>query len=170
MISYADLERAYRLEKDSPVLQKISDNFYSEALELIGSPELSEQKKNLTGLLNEIYDRRKTKVVLHALRSMAEKPPENATSGEALLYKKVLSVLIESRESVLQPPESKPIQKSIEVKMNKVKVLRPLPSIIASDLKEYGPFNGGEVVELPEDNARILVSQGMAEISDSISS
>ena len=40
MISYADLERAFRLERGSPVLQKLPDDFYADARKLAASPDI----------------------------------------------------------------------------------------------------------------------------------
>jgi len=161
MISYGDTERAYRLEKDSPTLQSIPPNFYAEAMELAGKPELSEHKNNILGLLSEIQEKRSRKILLHAMRSLKDEPPENATKQEADFYRKAVAILRENKESVFQykPPE----KKELDVAKTKIKILRPLPSILASDLKEYGPFSGSEIVDIPVDNAKILVAQGIAE-------
>ncbi len=45
----------------------------------------------------------------------------------------------------------------------KVKILEDVPQIVGADLKDYGPFNSGDVVELPPENAKIFVNNGKAE-------
>lgn len=46
----------------------------------------------------------------------------------------------------------------------KVRFLKPLSEpIIASDLATYGPFKEGDEVDLPKDQARVLISQRVAE-------
>jgi len=164
MISYAELERIYRLERDSPTLQNIPAAFYSETLQLIENPEIKEQKNNLTQLLNDIYERRRTKITLQALRTKSnEKTPENATPQEQQFYKSLTAILAESRENTFRPAIAKPQKQAVDVNKIKVKILRPLPAIVASDLNEYGPYNGTETTELPEENAKILITQGIAE-------
>ena len=162
MISYADLERVYRLERDSPSLQAIPQNIYSDSLALAEAQELREHKDKIIGLAGEIYERRLRKIVLHAIRSSKEKPPENVTGQEGALYGRLAVLLAADRADVFLQPKAEQ-RKTIDVSKIKVRILRPMPSIMASDLKEYGPFNGSEVVEMPEENARILITQGIAE-------
>lgn len=37
------------------------------------------------------------------------------------------------------------------------------PEFLGTDLERYGPYDNGEIVEVPEDNAEILVNRGSAE-------
>jgi DNA replication initiation complex subunit (GINS family) len=43
-----------------------------------------------------------------------------------------------------------------------LRFLKPVPSIIGSDMKTYGPFAVEDVAAVPIENARILIKQGMA--------
>lgn len=43
-----------------------------------------------------------------------------------------------------------------------VKFLNSVPEFIGTDIETYGPFNEGDTVELPEDNAEILINRGNA--------
>jgi len=45
----------------------------------------------------------------------------------------------------------------------KVKIIAEVPEFMGTDLESYGPFEEGEKVEIPEDNAEILVNRGNAE-------
>lgn len=44
-----------------------------------------------------------------------------------------------------------------------VKIISDVPEFMGTDLESYGPFEEGEEVEIPEDNAEILVNRGNAE-------
>lgn len=41
-----------------------------------------------------------------------------------------------------------------------------VPEFMGTDLESYGPFKEGEEVEIPEDNAEILVNRGSAEMKE----
>ena len=43
-----------------------------------------------------------------------------------------------------------------------LRFLKPVPSIIGSDMKSYGPFLVEDVASVPAENAKILVKQGLA--------
>jgi DNA replication initiation complex subunit (GINS family) len=51
----------------------------------------------------------------------------------------------------------KPAPKRVTVRFSK-----PIPAIMGSDMKSYGPFVAEDVASLPELNAKILVKQGLA--------
>lgn len=44
-----------------------------------------------------------------------------------------------------------------------VEITSEVPEFMGTDLEAYGPFEEGEEVEIPEDNAEILVNRGNAE-------
>jgi len=43
-----------------------------------------------------------------------------------------------------------------------LRILRDIPEIIGSDMKVYGPFKIEDIAALPQDNAKVLVKQGLA--------
>lgn len=45
-----------------------------------------------------------------------------------------------------------------------VKTTSDVPEFMGTDLEAYGPFDEGEEVEIPDDNAEILVNRGNAEL------
>lgn len=53
-----------------------------------------------------------------------------------------------------------------ETEYELVRIIKEVPEFMGVDLEEYGPFNEGDIVEIPEDNADILVNRGNAEFSD----
>jgi len=44
-----------------------------------------------------------------------------------------------------------------------VRFLKDIPAIIGADMKPYGPFKVEDVASLPNENAKILIKQGLAE-------
>lgn len=47
-----------------------------------------------------------------------------------------------------------------------VEITAEVPEFMGVDMEAYGPFENGDVVELPEDNANVLVDRGSAEIRE----
>ncbi|MFB1064930.1 hypothetical protein [Natrinema sp. H-ect4] len=50
-----------------------------------------------------------------------------------------------------------------ETEYDTVKILNETPEFRGTDLDVYGPFEEGDEVEVPKDNAEILVNRGNAE-------
>jgi len=162
MMSYADLESAYRRERASPILQKLPIEFYAEARRLAASPEVGEHGNAVKECLEKLYLQRVNKIIHHAGRmSPGAKQPENIHPEELQLYTQITEAVTGNRAAVLE--------KKIEVVEEqgkptlKVKMKKALPAIVGSDLKEYGPFREDDVAELPEDNARMLIQRDIAE-------
>ncbi len=65
---------------------------------------------------------------------------------------------IQSREE-----EGKPEEEPEEKEYHAVKITSQVPEFLGTDLETYGPFEEGEEVEVPEENAEILVNRGSAE-------
>lgn len=55
-------------------------------------------------------------------------------------------------------------QSKVEDGYKLVKIKSDVPEFMGTDLEAYGPFDEGEEVEIPEDNAEILVNRGNAEL------
>ncbi|WP_414838083.1 hypothetical protein ACK3SF_01635 [Candidatus Nanosalina sp. VS9-1] len=52
----------------------------------------------------------------------------------------------------------------VEDGYNLVEITSSVPEFMGTDLEAYGPFDEGDEVEIPEDNAEILVNRGNAEV------
>jgi len=162
MISYADLERAYRLERGTPTLQKLRDGFYEDARRLASMPEAADYRENISQYIREIYCLRANKIIHYAGRASAEsKPPDNILQDELMLYDRILECVAENRAYVLE----RPLEAAAEsrVKMVRVRLKKAIPAIVGSDSKEYGPFKEDDVADLPDESAKLLLSRGFAE-------
>lgn len=168
MVTYADVQGIYRSEKGSPTLQKIDDGFYSGLSQLLSGID-EEHREYIKKLAEEIFEKRRNKMVVNALRS-PDKEPVNMAPVEKVFYAeltrtlakyrgKVFSEKIRDEEEKLREEEDK----RIKTEKIKVRFLHPLPSIIGSDLVHYGPFKEGDTVKLPKGNAVVLIDQEIAE-------
>ncbi|MFH0863371.1 MAG: hypothetical protein V1875_10150 [Candidatus Altiarchaeota archaeon] len=162
MISYADLEKAFRQERAAPTLQKLPADFYADAKSLLENPDVGDFKESISQYLEKTFYIRANKIVHYAGRAAQDtKPPDNILQAEEPLYKDLLDAVARHKAALLDA-------KSVTVRREarpqvKVRILQALPAIAGSDSKEYGPFREDDVVELPEDSAALLIQRKIAE-------
>jgi DNA replication initiation complex subunit (GINS family) len=159
---YSDVEKAYRLERANPTLQKIQDNFYDDANRLAQHPDAGEYKLTILDYIDKIYSLRSNKLIHYAGRAApGSKPPDNMLPAEQKLYKRIIEAISESKAEVMErKPEPQPV---IEQPTVKVRMKQPLPAIAGTDGREYGPYKVDDVAELPLDSANILLGRNAAE-------
>lgn len=163
MISYADVEKAYRLERVNPTLQKLPDGFYEEARLLADSPGVGEYRGIIMEYIGKIHYHRSNKVIHYAGRAEANsKPPDNIMRQEMRLYKEILDAIAENRAMVLErrvhEPEAEKARETVKVKLKQA-----LQAFTGPDMREYGPYREDDVVEMPKDIAALLVEGKAAE-------
>jgi len=161
-MSYGDLEKAYRIERSNPTLQRLPDNFYEEGRRLLNSQGVGEYAKDVRECLDGIYLQRANKIIHYAGRADSRtKPPDNMSPEEAPLYWRIVEAVAENRLTVLD----KPVEHRAETQtpMMKVRLKLALPAIIGSDSKEYGPFKEEDIAELPAESAKLLIERDVAE-------
>lgn len=78
-------------------------------------------------------------------------------------YNKFVAGILAGRRVKLEElgaftPNEAPV---VKVRMT-LRFLRPVPCIIGSDMKTYGPFQVEDVASVPVENGRILIKQGLA--------
>jgi DNA replication initiation complex subunit (GINS family) len=159
---YSDVEKAYRLERANPTLQKIQDNFYEDAVRLAQHPEAGEYRQVILDYIDKIYSLRSNKIIHYAGRAATgSKLPDNMLSAEQRLYTRILEAVSESKTAVMErKPEA---QTEIKAPTVKVRLKQPLPAIAGTDGREYGPYKEDDVADLPPDSANILISRNAAE-------
>lgn len=174
MITYNEVQAAYRREKSSNDLQSINPNFYSDVRELLTKIE-GEHHEYVKKLVCEIFERRRNKIVLGALRSVGP-DGTNMIPLEKALYEDLEKTLIKHREIILSASPAdwssvnneniyaNPRETSDQViGLVRIRFMKSMPAIVGSNLVHYGPFNEGDVGELPLENARVLLENGIAE-------
>jgi len=192
-INYSRLRSLYRLEKQSQTrLTRVEPDFY-ELLRKYVEQEKKEVERawreqdiqrlvlfaNLVKLINDIIAIRQRKIVMLALASMFDDAwePENLVGWERDLYRDVVDTVRRYRDRALAEvglaEKTVPVEQDMErvgegeekrLKTVRVKILRAVPEFVGTDFKTYGPYAAGEVAELPQDIADILLVRNLAEV------
>ena len=163
MISYADVEKAYRLERVNPTLQKLPEGFYEEARLLADSPGVGEYRDIIREYIGKIHYHRSNKVIHYAGRAQTDsKPPDNIMREEMRLYKVIIDAVAENKALVLERKLERP-EATKAPETVKVKLKQALQAFTGPDMREYGPYREDDVVEMPKDIAALLVDGKAAE-------
>ena len=147
--------------------------------------------ENAKKLLEDIINRRERKIVMSALRTVrGEMPPSSLTDEERKFFDQVVSILKIFRNEVndkfrnfddiveekieeakksmeeLKPVEvEKPVEKTFIKPNGKllVKALVDLPRFVGSNMESYGPLKVGDVIYVPEEVGKLLITRKVAE-------
>jgi len=63
-------------------------------------------------------------------------------------------------------PQSKSKADSVGLNSLRLKILKDVPAFIGTDMKEYGPFDAGTVVELPNSVAKLFLDRKLAQAKE----
>ena len=72
----------------------------------------------------------------------------------------LLGVLNKHRQFLSQAFE--PEKKKLGEEKQKLSIIKEVPAFVGPDMKEYGPFSGGQSVELPWKTAELLIQKKLA--------
>ena len=117
---------------------------------------------NLKRIVEEIFLMREKKILNKALVAAHTKEvnDEKMAVEEKEIFRKLLRVIEEYSsfyESIFWEKEKK------ESLLVSLKMLKDVPTFVGTDMKEYGPFSEGQVVELPSKIARLFLTRKIAE-------
>lgn len=140
------------------------------------------QLENIHKILRDIYEKRERKIIEMAL--FASRVSEenidlsNMLPEEIEIFKSFTKILNRYRSGILinllsfKKPETNGFKLEEETKeintgfkviakrgYKRVKIINPISSFVGTDLKVYGPYNGSEIVELPEDVVELLLKK-----------
>ena len=168
--------------------KKVSDEVFA-----IGEREKIEYElRSIKRILKELYEKREKKIIDIALNRSRTGSDIIDTSAmlreEKEFYEQVLRVMDGYRRGILmqviqaqlpslvkkeldttavsreckeiKPEEAEPEK---EVELTKVKFTHPMPSFVWKDMKEYGPYEKGEEINIFPEVADLLVRKGRAE-------
>jgi DNA replication initiation complex subunit (GINS family) len=165
----------------------------SEEVFAIGERDKIEYElRSIKRILKELYEKREKKIIDSALNRSRTGSDIIDTSAmlreEKEFYEQVLRVLDAYRRGVLvqmiqaqlpslvakelnkqhnvevpAKPEVKEEEVEKEVEKTKVIFIHPMPSFVWKDMKEYGPYDKGEEVDIFLEVAELLVRKGRAE-------
>ncbi len=175
---YNELFEAWKREKESGEIQKLSGKFYAalagymkkirEESRMLDEKTmkarlLRRERENAKRLVKELVELRYEK----ALKSAASGKPvsrEVLTEEEARLHGEILP-LAESYKTFLKGilrGQVSRVEKGEKPKKLLVRFLQEIPAIVGSDMKTYGPFKPEDIATLPTENARIFLKRAVA--------
>jgi DNA replication factor GINS len=173
---YDELFKAWKTEKETAVLQQLSENFYSALayyIKNIREERRMIDKKSAKGRLLT----REFKSVVELVRDLVwlryYKTMKASLAGEPVLIQTLTKEERQQYGDILPSETSKNFSKELlqgrlpglRTEANKTKVIRlirKVPAIVGADLKTYGPFEPEDIATVPSENARLLIKQGAA--------
>lgn len=169
MLTYETLRRMMTDEKNSKKLLNLPENFFEEAKAYLDNKarfastkedawELDSARRTLEDLF-EIREGKLVGLALFHVRSGIS--PGSLTREEKGFFDVLVSHIKQFQEKRTGMFQGR------KEPMSTIALLQALPQFVGSDMKNYGPFERGDVVTVPEANARMLVEKGMAKGMDS---
>ena len=182
---YVDLYNVWQTEIESTELTPLHPDFYSKVSDYVRRIEeelKSLDKKTLkAGLLeHEMQNvrhqirkvtRARCRKLKRAIAQNQKIPSGTLTPEEEKIYSGLLNFAqaYHSFAKTLLEGQAPKVETEAPDQPHRRVVLRflkPIPAVVGSDMKTYGPFAAEDVASMPVENARILVKQGMAAIID----
>jgi DNA replication initiation complex subunit (GINS family) len=169
---YQELYNAWKSEKNSPLPQPLSDDFYHRASTYLNGLEqdstssdphtiqgrlLTREAEIARRLLEELRETRLRKILENAKKGILV-DRETLTEEEIVLTKNLNDSLTTYKEE----QKSSPSPEAKRAELAVVRFLQDIPEIVGVDLKIYGPYKKEDVGSLPAQNAQALVRQGAA--------
>ena len=172
-ISFDGVERVWLVEKTSPELAQLGEEFYPEVARYVASlgSELCSSKglraellraelRNVLRMVQEIHSLRVLKAMEEEVKG---RRPTGLVESESRAFEGVRKTLEKLYEELVAPViERKEIPSPREPELEMLITLGGIPEIIGEDLKGYGPFEAGEIISLPKRSAELLVKRGFA--------
>lgn len=180
MLDYDALRKIYRLEKNSSRLAEVEDDFFDSLKSFFENEktaylnslnELSSSRangfSNLKKIISEIFSVREKKLLNKALVASrtGSLETEKIASEETETLKQMLLVLNRHQailDRVFNARPKKPSLNASKVGKTSLKMLQKVPAFMGADMHEYGPFEKGKTVSIPEKIASLLVSRKLA--------
>lgn len=182
MITYNDIYEAARKERYSEQIQPLPKNFikevskyFQEKKELNNSDEdkfsdssmkSKKQLENAITFFKEIIVRRRKKIlnlVLIATEAGISKQDfENMFSFEKELFEELMKCMENSDSKLNEILNDKKIE---EIKKNEMILFKEnVESFVGLDAEKMGPFEKGQIANIPKEITKILIESGKAEI------
>jgi len=179
-LSYDEIRRIHRLERNSSKLVQVDSEFYNSLSEFLSAEkkdyldslkDFSSAKtrdfSNLKKMVEEIFSMRVKKIlnaVLVASRT-SEIDDSRMATQEKKMFKEIFSIMKKHTDLVDGVFASKAGSSKEGKDLNNlsVRVLSDIPEFIGTDMNEYGPYKKGEVVDLPLKIMKLLSEKKFVE-------
>ena len=181
MITYNDIYEAARKERYSNNLQPIPKNFDTEVskyfqdkkqMDTTGENEFSDviiktkkQLENAVTFFKELIVRRRKKilnlVLIAAETGISKQDFENMLSFEKELFEELMKCMDSSDGKLNEMLNGKKIEK---VQANEMIIFKKnVESFVGLNAESMGPFEKGQIVNIPKEITKILIEGGKAE-------
>lgn len=172
--SFEDLEKVWRAEKTSRELVELTEEFYQSIagyvarlnLELKrGDPLrqelLREELRNVVWMVHEIHLARTLKAIDEVAQGHL---PISLSERERYVFSEIRQSLEKLYVELILPAITgkAAITTPREITNVLLIMLAGVPKIVGDDLRQYGPFAKGEVVNLPKRSAELMIKHGVA--------
>ncbi|MEM0057261.1 MAG: hypothetical protein QXG58_00915 [Candidatus Bathyarchaeia archaeon] len=171
---YNDLLEIWKNELKNNQLSELPENFaqkIAEYLKGIAEENKMLDKRTLKANLLKIEERNVKRILGDLMKLRCSKLIKNAKKGlkvqgllptEEDVYLKLSSSLEAYQAFAKELLQGRSGKVKSARKFVVLRILRDIPEIIGSDMKVYGPFKVEDIAVLPQDNAKVLVKQGLA--------
>ncbi len=154
---YESLWQAYQKEKQSNELQLLPKTFYEDIIEYIGkipkngSEEEKSLETNILNMLNNLFERRKQKLVIYAAYN--KQIPTSIAQKEIEFYEKIKKAI---SSNTLE------YTKSQDEKIVVLRSVQKIPEIILPSGRKVGPLENEQILEVKDkDDVKFLINNGI---------
>ncbi len=188
VITYETLYDVLRQERDKDMLQKLDASFYEDVQHYLtekkcifegkqntifleeDSHKEHQQLMNAHKIVKEIFDKRQQKIIALARDDVRIKgaliDTSNLLAEESAMYAELVALFKANRERVLEPlfaGKPKEIKREERQGTLSLRFVESITPFVGPDMQTYGPYQAGEIHELPREIAALLLKQGKAE-------
>ena len=158
--TYETLWQITQKEKQTNELQLLPKTFYTDIQEFlagIDTKEASEEdtnmKKNTLKLINELYERRKQKILIYV--AYKKQVPQPAAQAELDFYNGLLEFANKNKL---------PLEGS-KGHVHTLKSMQAIPEIMLPSGRKIGPFEKGQVIEIrdSDEDAKFLINSSICQ-------
>ncbi|MBC5792525.1 MAG: DNA replication complex GINS family protein [Nanohaloarchaea archaeon] len=189
-LTFSELRKIEKKEKRQEELSVLDDSFFLKVSQYLDLKDGVDEReyRNAKRVFDKIIGLRQEKIVKNArisVKTGVKASELNLLPREQSLFldlKEMFEDYSEEVDEVLEggtvetpdieeEPETEPEPESEpepEVEEDEggveIKIVSQVPEFMGTDLESYGPFEEGDQVNVPEENAEILVNRGNAEM------
>ncbi|MFB6190655.1 MAG: hypothetical protein ABEJ91_03720 [Candidatus Nanohaloarchaea archaeon] len=183
-LDFSELRKIQKEEARTDELSDLGDKFllrFGDYLDRVDGVD-DREYRNAKRIFDKIISLREDKIVKNAklsIKSEVDPASLDMLPREQELYRELRSVFEEHRDSIdgevngsgsyepedesVNAEEAEDIEDNGADGYESLEITSHVPEFMGTDLEEYGPFEEGDEVEVPEENAEILVNRGSAE-------
>ena len=182
MITYNEIYEAARKERYSEQLQPLMKNFISEVSEYIKEKKemaskqdsdfsdlvikTKKQLENAVTLFKELMRRRKEKILnlilIASETGISKQDFDNMLSFEKQLFEDLMKIIDSFDKEILENLNN--VKKQKEEKNELVVFEESVEEFVGLDGAKIGPFEKGQLANIPKEIANILIADGRASI------